>query len=52
LAGLLLEITKKFPKRGQKINFKAYRFTVEELDHLRIKQVKVVLPKKPVNHVL
>jgi len=52
LAGLLLEITKKFPKRGQKINFKAYRFTVEELDHLRIKQVKVVLLKKPVNHVL
>lgn len=45
LAGLLLEITKKFPKRGQKINFKGYRFTVEELDHLRIKQVKVVLPK-------
>ena len=45
LAGLLLEITKKFPRRGQKINFKGYRFTVEELDHLRIKQVKVVLPK-------
>jgi len=46
LAGLLLEITKKFPKRGQKINYEGYRFTVEELDHLRIKQVKVVLPKK------
>ena len=45
LAGLLLEITKKFPKRGQKISFQGYFFIVEELDQLRIKQVKVVLPK-------
>ena len=45
LAGLLLEITKKFPKKGQKIKFKGYLFTVEELDQMRIKQVKVVLPK-------
>jgi gliding motility-associated protein GldE len=45
LAGLLLEITKKFPKKGQKIKFKGYSFIVEELDQMRIKQVKVVLPK-------
>ena len=45
LAGLLLEITKKFPKREQKISFQGYLFIVEELDQLRIKQVKVVLPK-------
>ena len=46
LAGLILEITRKFPKRGQKISFQGYRFVIEELDQLRIKQVKVLLPKK------
>ncbi len=46
LAGLLLEIAKRFPKKGQKIRFEGYVFTVEEIDQLRIKQVKVVLPKK------
>lgn len=46
LAGLLLEITKKFPRRGQKIKFEGYQFIVEELEQLRIKQVKTILPKK------
>jgi putative hemolysin len=46
LAGLLLEIAKRFPKKGQKIRFEGYVFTIEEIDQLRIKQVKVVLPKK------
>ena len=46
LAGLLLEIAKRFPKKGQKIRFERYVFTVEEIDQMRIKQVKVVLPKK------
>ena len=46
LAGLILEMTKKFPKRGQKISFQGFRFFIEELDQLRIKQVKVLLPKK------
>ena len=46
LAGLLLEIAKRFPKKGQKIRFEGYVFTIDEIDHLRIKQVKVVLPKK------
>ncbi len=46
LAGLLLEIAKKFPKRGQKIKFNGFVFTVEELDQMRIKQIKVVLPKE------
>ena len=45
LAGLLLEIAKRFPKKGQKIRFEGYVFTIEEIDQLRIKQVKVVLPK-------
>jgi len=47
LAGMLLEITKKFPKQGQKIEFEKYLFTVMELGQLRIKQVKVQLPNKP-----
>ena len=46
LAGLLLEIAKKFPKKGQKIRFKNYVFIVEDLDQMRIKQVKVEIPKK------
>ena len=45
LAGLILEITKKFPKRGQKISFERFKFIIEELDQLRIKQIKVILPK-------
>ena len=45
LAGLILEITKKFPKRGQKISFEKFKFIIEELDQLRIKQIKVILPK-------
>lgn len=45
LAGLLLEMAKKFPKKGQKIKYQGYVFTIEELEQLRIKQVKVELPK-------
>jgi gliding motility-associated protein GldE len=41
LAGLLLEISGKFPKKGEKINFHNFSFTVEALDKKRIKQVKV-----------
>ena len=40
LAGFILEISGKFPKRGEKINFKKYTFTIEALDKKRIKQVK------------
>lgn len=45
LAGLLLEMAKKFPKKGQKIKYQGYVFTIEEIEQLRIKQVKVELPK-------
>ena len=41
LAGFMLEISGKFPKRGEKINFLNFSFTVEALDKRRIKQVKV-----------
>ena len=46
LAGLVLEITKKFPRRGQKVSFKGYKFIVEEIDQFRVKQIKVYLPRK------
>jgi len=41
LAGFLLEISGKFPKKGEKITFKNYIFTIESIDKKRIKQVKV-----------
>lgn len=40
LAGFILEISGKFPKKGEKINFKNYTFTIEVLDKKRIKQIK------------
>ncbi len=40
LAGFILEIYGKFPKKNEKINFKNYTFTIEFLDKKRIKQVK------------
>ena len=40
LAGFILEISGKFPRRGEKIIFKNYTFTIEALDRKRIKQVK------------
>ena len=41
LAGFILEISGKFPKKGDKINFHNFSFTVEALDKKRIKQIKV-----------
>ncbi len=40
LAGFILEVSGKFPKKGEKINFSNYTFTIEALDQKRIKQVK------------
>ena len=45
LAGLLLELALKFPRKGQKIHFKGFPFTIEEVDRKRIVQVKVYVPK-------
>lgn len=41
LAGLILEISGKFPRKNEKINFEKYTFTIEVLDKRRIKQIKV-----------
>lgn len=44
IAGFVLEIAGSFPKRGEEILFKDYRFVVESLDKKRLKQIKVTLP--------
>ncbi|RKF05208.1 protein involved in gliding motility GldE [Tenacibaculum lutimaris] len=41
LAGFILEVSGKFPKKGEKINFSNYTFTIEALAKKRIKQIKV-----------
>lgn len=43
LAGFILEILGNFPKKGQKINYDKYRFTIETIDMKRIKQIKVTI---------
>jgi len=41
LAGFILEVSGRFPKKGEKISFLNFIFTIEVLDRKRIKQVKV-----------
>ncbi len=43
IAGFVLEISGSFPKKGSKINFENYIFTVESLDKKRVKQVKITI---------
>ena len=47
IAGFILEVSGRFPKIGEKINFAQYTFTIEALDRKRIKQLKVT--RKPIN---
>ena len=44
IAGFVLEIAGSFPKKGESLHFKEYRFLVESLDKKRLKQIKVTLP--------
>ncbi|HUH46954.1 MAG TPA: gliding motility-associated protein GldE [Arenibacter sp.] len=46
IAGFVLEIVGGFPKRGETVAFKDYRFVVESLDKKRLKQIKVTLPNE------
>ncbi|MGI9549910.1 MAG: gliding motility-associated protein GldE, partial [Aurantibacter sp.] len=46
VAGFVLEISGSFPKRGERVQFKNYQFTVESLDKKRLKQIKVTLPNE------
>ena len=49
IAGLLLEISGSFPKRGEIILLDNYSFKVESLDNKRIKQVKLTINEKESN---
>jgi gliding motility-associated protein GldE len=44
IAGFVLEISGRFPKRGEKIPFNGFQFMVESIDKKRLKQIKVTLP--------
>jgi gliding motility-associated protein GldE len=46
LAGLILELRGEFPRRSDKINCKNFVFSIEAVDHRRIKQVKVEVGKE------
>lgn len=46
VAGFVLEIAGNFPKRGEKVQFENYQFTVESLDKKRLKQIKITLPNE------
>jgi gliding motility-associated protein GldE len=43
LAGFILEISGKFPKKEEKIFFKGFVFKIESVDRRRIKRIKVTL---------
>ena len=43
LAGLLLELKGDFPRRGEKIKFENYEFEIIEMDHRRIKTIKLTV---------
>ena len=46
LAGFILEINEKFPKRNDIILFNDFTFSIEVLDKKRIKQIKVTIPNE------
>jgi gliding motility-associated protein GldE len=46
IAGFVLEVCGKFPKKNEIINFKKFSFTIESMDKKRIKQIKVTLKNK------
>ena len=43
IAGFLLEVSGRFMKKDEKMQFKNYLFTIESVDQKRIKQIKVTL---------
>ena len=43
LAGLILELAGKIPKKNERITFENYVFTVEAADRRRVKQVKITI---------
>ncbi len=47
LAGFVLELTGKMPKKNDKVKFGRYLFTVESVDLRRIKQIKMTILESP-----
>ena len=47
IAGFILEICGKFPKKNEIIKFSSYTFKIESMDKKRIKQIKVTIHKTP-----
>lgn len=45
LAGLILELSGKFPRKFEKINYQNLAFTIEAIERKRIKQIKVAILK-------
>ncbi|NIJ43974.1 gliding motility-associated protein GldE [Wenyingzhuangia heitensis] len=43
LAGLILELSGKFPRKFEKVNYQNLVFTVEAIERKRIKQIKVAI---------
>lgn len=46
LGGLLLELFTHLPHVGEKINFKRFLFTIQAVDHKKIKKIKVEILEK------
>ena len=47
VAGFILEVVQVFPKVGQVIKYKGFKFFIEAVDQKRIKRIKVILPPSP-----
>lgn len=48
LAGLVLEVFGKIPKKNEKLRFNDYQITIEAADKRRIKRIKLTLPPKEI----
>lgn len=46
LAGFILELAGKIPKKNERIHFEPYTFTIEAADKRKIKRVKITLNKR------
>ena len=44
VAGFVLEVYGKFPKKNEVIHFKNYLFKIEAMEKKRIKKIKVTIP--------
>ena len=46
MAGLVLELFGKIPKKNEKLRFNEYQITIEAADKRRVKRIKLTLPKE------